>query len=177
MSVERRAIFLDRDGVINVDTGYPHKTEDCQLIPGAAAAIRRARREGYMICVVTNQGGIALGYYDEAGLRRFNDHLAGLLAEDGAALDAIHFCPHHPSSPDPARRQCSCRKPQPGMLLDLAREHNIDMSASAMIGDRVTDIEAGEAAGVRAFLFDGGNLDTLMLKVLASLKEARDGEN
>ena len=103
--------------------------------------------------------------------------IAGLLAEDGAALDAIHFCPHHPSSPDPAQRQCSCRKPKPGMLLDLAREHNIDMSASAMIGDRVTDIEAGEAAGVRAFLFDGGNLDTLMLKVLASLKEARDGEN
>lgn len=173
--MQRRAIFLDRDGVINVDTGYPHKIEDCQLIPGAAAAIRRARDEGYMILVVTNQGGIALGYYDEAALNRFNNHLAAQLAEDGAKLDAITFCPHHPSSPDPSQRECSCRKPKPGMLLGLAREHNINMAASAMIGDRITDIEAGEAAGVRAFLFEGGSLDKLMGKVLATMREGQDG--
>ena len=175
MVKETRAIFLDRDGVINVDTGYPHRIEDCKLIPGAARAIRRARDAGYMIGVVTNQGGIALGYYDEPMLKVFNDHLAGLLAEDGAVLDAIAFCPHHPSSPDPAQRQCSCRKPHPGMLLKLAETYGISMKKSAMIGDRATDIEAGQAAGVRAFLFDGGNLDDLMCHVLTTLEEDGDG--
>lgn len=175
MEKKTRAIFLDRDGVINVDTGYPHKIEDCRLIPGAAAAIRRARDAGYMIAVVTNQGGIALGYYDEAALLHFNVHLARLLEEDGAVLDAISFCPHHPSAPDPALRQCSCRKPLPGMLLELAEKYDIAMNESAMIGDRITDLEAGEAAGVRAFLFDGGNLDEMMRHVLARLDEGQDG--
>jgi len=177
METKTKAIFLDRDGVINVDTGYPHRIEDCQLIPGAGAAIRRARAAGYMICVVTNQGGIALGYYDEAALHRFNTHLQGLLAESGAGIDAMAFCPHHPESPDPAKRQCACRKPAPGMILDLAARYGIDPDQSAMIGDRATDLEAGRAAGLRAFLFDGGNLDTLMRDVLAILEEDRDGQD
>lgn len=165
----KRAIFLDRDGVINVDDGYTHRIEDFQLMPGAAAAIRRACAAGYHVFVVTNQGGIALGYFTEKDLQRFHDHMLAELNEEKAIITDIAFCPHHPRSPDPAMQTCTCRKPDPGMILSLAEKHSIDLANSAMIGDRETDVEAGQAAGVKAFLFDGENLDTLMQDVLVQL--------
>ena len=165
----QRAIFLDRDGVINVDDGYTHKIEDFQLIDGAAAAIRRANEAGYIVLVVTNQGGIGLGYYDHDDVDAFHEHMQSTLKAEGAMIADFAYCPHHPNSPDPTQQTCSCRKPSPQMIQLLAEKHHVDCSGSAMIGDRNSDVEAGHAAGVQAFLFDGENLDTLMIKVLATL--------
>ncbi|MGC6485008.1 MAG: D-glycero-alpha-D-manno-heptose-1,7-bisphosphate 7-phosphatase [Candidatus Puniceispirillales bacterium] len=164
-----RAIFLDRDGVINIDHGYTHRIADFALVDGAAAAIRRANAAGYLVLVVTNQGGIGLGYYGHEDVRLFHQHMQAELAREQALITDFAYCPHHPQSPDPAQQGCSCRKPSPGMLLSLAEKHDVDLAASAMIGDRDTDVEAGRAAGARGFLFDGGNLDPLMVRVLAEL--------
>lgn len=166
---KQRAIFLDRDGVINVDGGYTHRIEDFQLIDGAAAAIRRANEAGYIVLVVTNQGGIGLGYYDHEDVDAFHAHMKTVLEAEGAVISDFAYCPHHPKSPDPAQRECACRKPSPEMILFLAEKHHVDCSASSMIGDRNSDVEAGHAAGMQAFLFDGNNLDTLMINVLATL--------
>lgn len=164
-----KAIFLDRDGVINVDDGYTHRLEDFALMPGAAAAIRRANEAGYKVMVVTNQGGIGLGYYSEDDMRCFHDHMQHQLAEASAVITDIAWCPHHPRAAQPENRNCSCRKPSPKMILDLAERHNIALAKSAMIGDRETDVAAGEAAGMKAYLFDGTDLDKLMRNVLAEL--------
>jgi len=154
------AVFFDRDGVLNVDTGYTYRVEDCQLIPGAAAAVRMANDAGYKTLVVTNQGGIALGYYTQDMMLTFHDHLTALIhAKTGGVIDDLRFCPHHPNAADQALKHCDCRKPSPKMILDLAAKHHIDLAASIMIGDRDTDVEAGEAAGCRGVLFTGGRLD------------------
>ncbi len=164
-------VFFDRDGVLNVDYGYPHRLQDCVLIDGAAEAVHLARSFGYKVFIVTNQGGIALGLYDEAGLAAFNAHLIGLLSggsTDAPVIDDLEFCPHHPDAPDAASRLCDCRKPKPGMLLTLARRHNIDLSQSLMIGDRQSDVAAGEAAGCKSYLFSGGRLDDFIRPLLAN---------
>lgn len=171
-----RAIFLDRDGVINIDEGYTHRIEDFSLIDGAASAIRRANTAGFKVMVVTNQGGIGLGYYDHADVRSFHAHMQAVLEREAAIITDIAYCPHHPRSPDPGLRDCTCRKPSPEMLLTLASRHNIDLAASAMIGDRDTDVAAGTAAGAHAFLFNGGSLDTLMIEVLDHLAAPGESE-
>ena len=164
-----KAIFLDRDGVINVDGGFTHRVEDFELVPGAADAIRRANAAGYKVLVATNQGGIALGRYGRDDVTLFHQHMLDELGAMDARIDAIAFCPHHPESKWVSERDCDCRKPKPGMILELAERHGIDLAASAMIGDRTTDVEAAEAAGTRGFLFDGGNLDECMAAVLDQL--------
>ena len=168
------AVFFDRDGVLNVDTGYTHRLEDCQLIPGAAAAVRMANDAGYKTLVVTNQGGIALGYYTQDMMLAFHDRLTALIqSESGGVIDGLRFCPHHPDAADDALRVCDCRKPSPKMILDLAQNHRIDLAASIMIGDRQTDIEAGQAAGCQSVLFTGGRLD-LALSPYISERRRRD---
>ena len=164
-----KAMFLDRDGVINVDHGYTHRVEDFELVDGAAEAIRRANKAGFKVLVVTNQGGIALGRYGKDDVVLFHQHMIDTLSAMGATIDAIAFCPHHPDSKWASERTCACRKPKPGMILDLAARHGIDLAASAMIGDRTTDVEAAEAAGMRGFLFEGGSLDECMAGALDSL--------
>ena len=164
-----KAIFLDRDGVINIDTGYPHRVEDFALVEGAAEAIRRANAAGYKVLVATNQGGVALGRYGKDDVTLFHQHMLDTLGAMDARIDAIAFCPHHPESKWESERSCRCRKPEPGMILELAERHGIDLASSAMIGDRATDVEAAEAAGTRGFLFDGGNLDECMAEVLDAL--------
>ena len=136
-----KAIFLDRDGVINVDGGFTHRVEDFELVPGAADAIRRANAAGYKVLVVTNQGGIALGHYGRDDVTLFHQHMLDELGAMDARIDAIAFCPHHPESKWESERTCDCRKPKPGMILELAERHGIDLAASAMIGDRTTDVE------------------------------------
>lgn len=173
-STTNRAIFLDRDGVINIDTGYTHRVDDFAFVPGAARAIRRANEADYKVLVVTNQGGIGLGYYDHDAVALFHHHMLAMLAEEGAHITDIAYCPHHPNAVDPADRSCDCRKPSPKMILDLARRHDINPGLSAMIGDRASDIEAATAAGAEGFLFDGGDLDALMAEILARLSEASD---
>ena len=170
-----KAIFLDRDGVINVDGGFTHRVEDFRLIDGAAEAIRRANEAGYKILVVTNQGGIALGHYDQDDMTIFHQHMLETLEAMGARIDAIAFCPHHPGAKRDGDRKCGCRKPKPGMILDLAGRHGVDLGASALIGDRPTDVEAAEAAGVAGFLFEGGSLDDCMARVLEFLEAGGGG--
>ncbi len=165
-----RCIFFDRDGVLNVDYGYTHRLQDCVLIEGAAAAVHLARSFDYKIFIVTNQGGIALGLYDAAAMMAFNSHLIGLLSDSPIIatpiIDDIAFCPHHPDALNTAERLCDCRKPKPGMLLTLARRHDIDLSQSLMIGDKQSDVAAGLAAGCKSHLFSGGRLDDFIRPLL-----------
>ncbi|MGE4565285.1 MAG: D-glycero-beta-D-manno-heptose 1,7-bisphosphate 7-phosphatase [Victivallaceae bacterium] len=137
------AAFLDRDGVINEEVHYLHEVHKAVLIPGVGAAIREIRRHGWKVIVVTNQAGIAKDLYTEADLHAVNARISELLAAENAAWDAIYFCPHHPEHTG----TCNCRKPAPGMLQAAIRDFNIDPAKSFMVGDRLTDLEAGQAAG------------------------------
>lgn len=149
----RPAAFLDRDGVINEDRGYVHRAEDFQLLPGVVEALQLLARD-HVLVVVTNQSGIARGYYTEAQHHALSDHLRGLLKPADVEIAAVYHCPHHPEAALAQwRRECDCRKPGPGMLLRAAEELGLDLSASLLAGDRGSDIAAGRAAGVgRCFL-------------------------
>ncbi len=151
----RPGLFLDRDGVINVDTNFLYRPEECRLIDGIADLISTANRLGYVTCVITNQSGIGRGLYTEADFHRLMEHMSGQLLEQGARLDAVYFSPYHPvHGIGQYKRESACRKPSPGMLLQAADEHGIDLARSVLVGDRCTDLEAGNAAGVPdLFLF------------------------
>ena len=153
----RRALFLDRDGVINVDTGYVHTAAQTQWLPGIFELVADAVRAGYAPVVVTNQAGIARGYYTEAAFLEHTRWVHEQFAAHGAPLLATYYCPHHPEAGVGALRvTCDCRKPAPGMLLAAAQALDIDLGASLMIGDSPKDIEAARAAGVgRAHLLAG----------------------
>ena len=143
------AVFLDRDGVINVDHGYTHRIEDFEFVPGSAQALASLQRAGWRLVVVTNQSGIARGLYTNDDYERFTAHMRARLQIEGVRLDAVLHCPHLPDAAVAAYRQlCDCRKPAPGMLLRAARELNLDLPASTMVGDRLSDVQAGRAAGV-----------------------------
>lgn len=146
--VKRRAVFLDRDGTINIEREFLHRPEEFQFIPGAAQAIRLLKEAGFRVIVVTNQSGIARGYYDEAAVNRLHRYMDGELARFGASIDAYYFCPHHPEySIDDNGKACECRKPQAGMLLKAAADFSLDLSASFIIGDKLADVQAGLNAG------------------------------
>jgi D-glycero-D-manno-heptose 1,7-bisphosphate phosphatase len=150
MSAKKRALFLDRDGVINVDIGYLHRKEDCVFLPGIFELVRRARRAGYDVFVVTNQAGIARGYYTEEMFAGFTEWMLGRFAEEGAPITQVYYCPHHPEAGIGSYKiTCECRKPQPEMLLRAAREHDVDLPASVMVGDSLTDMQAAKVAGVK----------------------------
>jgi D-glycero-D-manno-heptose 1,7-bisphosphate phosphatase len=151
----RPGLFLDRDGVINVDTNFLYRAEECRLIDGIADLIRTANLLGYVTCVVTNQSGIGRGLYSEADFKLLTNHISAELLQRDARLDATYFCPDHPvHGIGQYQRESEDRKPRPGMLLRAAAEHGIDLARSVLVGDRCTDLEAGNAAGVpNLFLF------------------------
>lgn len=150
------ALFLDRDGVINVDHGYVCSPERTDFIPGIFELCRDVRACGYLIVVVTNQAGIARGYYTEAQFHAYMSWMRQQFARRGAGIDAVYHCPHHPEASGSALRlRCECRKPRPGMLLQAQRELGIDMAASTMLGDKVTDMQAADAARVGRCLLLG----------------------
>lgn len=145
---KHRAVFLDRDGTINVEVQYLSRIEDFQFIPGVPWALKRLKEEGFLLVVVTNQSGIGRGLYDEAALHAIHDHMHADLAGFGVSIDACYFCPHHPEhGVGDYRRECTCRKPLPGMLQQAAEELDIDLSRSYMIGDKLADVQAGIGAG------------------------------
>ncbi len=152
----RSAIFLDRDGVINpyvynaefgtVDS--PNSTDEFTLIPGTGEAVAEFNHLGFVVVVVSNQPGVAKGKFTLALLEKVDAKMRAGIAAGGGKLDAVYYCLHHPDAAVPAyRERCDCRKPRPGMLLDAARELDIDLKNSYMIGDGITDVEAGRAAG------------------------------
>lgn len=150
------AIFFDRDGTLNQDLQYPHKIKDLFLIPGAAKAVQRFNDAGYLTVIITNQSGIARGYFDEASLFEFNAELIRMLEKQGAVIDLILHCPHHPDITGP----CLCRKPASGLITQACEVLPIDLTRSMIIGDRETDIECAKTIGIPGHLFKGTNLDT-----------------
>ena len=162
------AAFLDRDGVLIEDSGYPHRAEDLKLIPGAAAAVRRMSQGGYRTVIVTNQSGVARGLFSEAQMEAFNDLLVARLADNGAIIDAVYAAPFHPEAVEARYRHPDHpdRKPNPGMLLRAIAEHDLDPARSFIIGDQKRDLQAGERAGVAGFLFEGGDLDVFVRDVV-----------
>lgn len=152
-----RAVFLDRDGTINVERGFLHRPEELRFIPGAVQAIRLLNEAGFRVIVVTNQSGIARGYFDEAAVIRLHRYMDSELSRFGAAIDAYYFCPHHPEySSDDNGKRCRCRKPLPGMLLKATADFFLDLPASFIIGDKIADVQAGLNAGCRAILVRTG---------------------
>jgi len=144
----RRAIFMDRDGTVCEEVGYVNHVDRVRLLPRSAAAIRAANEAGFQTVVVTNQAGVARGYFAESLVDEAHDRVRELLAQEGARLDGIYYCPHHPEVGPPAyRRTCTCRKPSPGMLERARDEMGIDLRASYMVGDTVKDLGAGHRAG------------------------------
>ncbi len=162
------AVFLDRDGVLIVDSGYPHRDEDLVLIPGAAEAVRRLNTLGYLVVIVTNQSGVARGYFSEDRMNAFNDLLVRKLAGKGARIGAVYACPFHDEAEDPKyfHPDHPDRKPNPGMILRAIADHDIDPARSFLIGDRPSDLEAARRAGMPGFLFEGGDLDHFVRDLL-----------
>jgi D-glycero-D-manno-heptose 1,7-bisphosphate phosphatase len=146
-----RAIFLDRDGTINEEMGYINHLDRFVLLPGAAAAVRRINAGGLKAVVVTNQSGAARGYFPVAFIDRVHEKMSRLLSEEGAVLDGIYTCPHG-AQPREAEAGCDCRKPKPGLLLQAARDLNLDLARSYVVGDRFQDVEMARRAGARAVL-------------------------
>lgn len=145
----RRAVFLDRDGVINTEVDYLHRVQDFAFVPGTPEALARLQAAGWALVVVTNQSGIARGYYTEADYQALTAHLRTELARHGVRLDAVLHCPHLPDATVAAyRMDCDCRKPAPGMLLRAAAGLGLDLAASVIVGDKRSDVQAGRAAGL-----------------------------
>jgi D-glycero-D-manno-heptose 1,7-bisphosphate phosphatase len=157
MSGERRAVFIDRDGTISEEVGYVNHVSRYRLFPFAAEAVRTLNERGWLAVLVTNQAGVARGYFEENLIGAVHQLLSDELERGGARLDAIYYCPHHPSVGEPPYRQdCDCRKPKPGLLLRAARELNLDLARCWMVGDRHSDTELARNAGVRsAFVLTG----------------------
>ncbi len=165
----RPAIFLDRDGTLIEDVGFPHRPEDLRILPGVETALARLQRLDYSLVLVTNQSGIARGYFSEDAMHAFHALLRARLEEAGVRLAAIYHCPYHPeASIARYRRDSPLRKPRPGMLLLAAEALGLDLAASYMVGDKRSDVLAGQAAGCRTVLLQSGKRDEGVAESLAT---------
>lgn len=156
---QAKVIFLDRDGTMNEEVHYLHKPEDLKLLPGVGQAVRRFNEAGYQVVVVTNQAGVARGYYTEQDVTELHAYLNRMLMEEGAHVDAFYYCPHHPEHGiGPYKTECRCRKPGIGMFeqAEQAFKDGINKEESYMIGDKLLDVEAGHRYGVRSVLVGTG---------------------
>ncbi|MEQ8744319.1 HAD-IIIA family hydrolase [Parasphingorhabdus sp.] len=168
----RPIAFLDRDGVINEDTGYVHLPEQTVFLKGAAKAIRRLNEAGYLVVLITNQAGIARGYYSEQDFHNFMRWYRTQLSYQGAHFDDVLFCPFHPTEGrGKYLKDTYCRKPNPGMVLDGLRKWPHKLEGCFLVGDQDTDIEAARRAGIPGHLFSGGDLDAFVQKIIASNRE------
>ena len=144
----KKAVFLDRDGTINVDIGYLGNPDDLIIIRRAKKGIKLLKDKGFFVFIVTNQSGVARKYFSTKGLKAINDRLISEFQRDGVKIDGIVFCPHHP------RQKCRCRKPSPKMVKDLARQYEINLEKSFFVGDKLIDVQTGKNAGCRTVLID-----------------------
>ncbi len=156
----RRAVFLDRDGTINVEKEYLYRIDQFEFIAGVPQAIRLLNQAGFLVIVVTNQSGIARGYYTEEDVEQLHRHISRELERHNAHVDAWLYCPHHPDGRGSYALSCDCRKPLPGMLREAARRYDIDLERSFMVGDKLADVEAGRAAGCTSILVRTGYGET-----------------
>jgi D-glycero-D-manno-heptose 1,7-bisphosphate phosphatase len=170
-SATRPAAFLDRDGVVNHDGGYMGTRERIRWMPNAARAIRRLNEAGYFVFFFTNQSGVARGFFTESDLNTLHDWMREELAAQGAHIDDVRYCPHHPDgSVEGYLEDHHWRKPSPGMIHDLMAHWPVRHQGSFVIGDRASDIEAAKAADLPGFLFEGGDLDVFVAGVMAQIK-------
>jgi len=157
MEKKNRAVFMDRDGTLNEEVGYLSRMDQLRIFPRAIEAIRLVNTSGMKAVVISNQSGIARGYFTEDFVRSVHDRINELLGAEGAWIDGFYVCPHHPVHGSGIYKlDCDCRKPKPGLLLQAAAEMNIDLARSYMIGDMLKDIEAGKKAGARGILVKTG---------------------
>jgi D-glycero-D-manno-heptose 1,7-bisphosphate phosphatase len=148
-----RAVFLDRDGTIIEHVDYVYDCSQVKLIPRASEAIRLLNESGFKVIIITNQPGVARGYFTEETVREINKYIQECLAKEGARIDEVYYCPHHAEGTiEEYAKECDCRKPKPGMIVRAVRELGIDLEGSFAIGDRTIDVEAGERAGCRTVL-------------------------
>ncbi|TAN62893.1 D-glycero-beta-D-manno-heptose 1,7-bisphosphate 7-phosphatase [bacterium] len=153
----KKAVFIDRDGVIIEERNYAYKVEDLAFIPGSIDALKALAKTDYVIIIVTNQAGIARGYFTEKDYNAFTAHMLRLLKDAGARVDGVYFCPHHPAEGvGKYRVDCDCRKPKTGMIDSAAGDFGIELGSSWFIGDKSSDILAGKSAGCRAVLVKTG---------------------
>lgn len=156
-----KAVFLDRDGVLNHDSGYVYKTDDLIVLPGVSESLKALKENGYLLIVITNQSGVARGMYSMNQVATFHDHLRQTIKSlGGPDFDGIYVCPHHPKGSDSNYAyECSCRKPAPGLILEAIKDFGIDPAASWMIGDKDSDAQAAKSAGVRAILIESAKYE------------------
>ncbi|MDD5193716.1 MAG: HAD family hydrolase [Candidatus Nanoarchaeia archaeon] len=148
----RKAVFLDRDGVLNKEIDLLHRKEDIEILPGVEEVLKKLKSLGYLLIVISNQPAIARGMITEEGVREINDYLNSLI---GNLIDRFYFCPHHPNANLPQYRMvCECRKPAPGLILQAARDYGIDLAKSWMMGDMYSDVATGKAAGCKTILLE-----------------------
>ena len=171
LEAPRRAVFLDRDGTINVEAGYIRDLDQLALMPGAAGAISRLRKAGLLAILVTNQTGPARGYYPESWVWQLNNRLLTLLHEAGTTLDGVYYCPHLPDGKVAAYSMaCTCRKPEPGMLTRAAEEYGLDLARCYMVGDKATDVEVGHRVGATSILLTSGYGEQVLAGTYQELK-------
>ena len=163
----RKVLFLDRDGVINKDVSYLYKIADLQWVDGAKEALKLAHDSGYELIVVTNQSGVARGYYKETDVQILHDFMGNELFKAGAPILHFYYCPHHKDGTIKRYAiDCNCRKPKPGMLLQAIKDFDVDVEHSFLIGDSQCDVDAAETAGVKGYLFTESNLLDFMKTIL-----------
>jgi D-glycero-D-manno-heptose 1,7-bisphosphate phosphatase len=147
--MKNKALFVDRDGVINVEKNYVHTIEEFEFIPEIFAILKKYQKEGYLIIVVSNQAGVARNYYTEKEVEIVNRWMVDKLKEKGIFIREVYYCPHHPDFTG----ECACRKPNPGMILKALEKYHIDPEQSVLIGDKETDLQAGRNAGIGTNLY------------------------
>jgi len=167
---QKKALFLDRDGVINQDKDYVHKIEDFIFIPGIFDLVKTFKKLGYLIIIITNQSGIGRGYYTITEFNKLNDWMIKSFNNQGLFIDDVYFCPHKPDE------GCLCRKPKPGMILKARDHYNIDLSSSLLIGDNESDILAGQKAGIDTLILvrSGHQIDEKKTRAHYILNSAKE---